>query len=340
MADPWTAQRTQAIVTGFGEAERIALADSPVPRPRKRDVLVRVTHASVGSTDVLARRGGYLLQPMVGFTPGYDFVGVLETVTGSAELLGLRVGSRVVGCLPRMGSHTTHLVLDPSFLIRVPDALDSAVAATSPLDLVTAALALRMAMIPAGGSVLIQGVTGAVGAFAAQHGVQAGLSVFGTASVRSRPEAERLGATFVDYADPAWPIRVRDASGGGVDGAIDHTGSPLVRKAVSPHGTLVHTAFVGTPGRERRDTATGGITSGVRRWSRPRERVCSVPLFVETQRKAYREMLTGELELLASGVLTAPKVVAVPFGEVWDAQRLAEHPEPRTKVVLEMPSAD
>jgi NADPH2:quinone reductase len=333
------ATRTQAVVTGFGEVERVALADSSVPRPRGRQVLVRVTHASLGSTDILARRGGYLLQPGVGFTTGYDFVGVLETVNPSAGGLGMQVGSRVAGCLPRMGAHATHLAVDPSLLVAVPDALSSPVAATAPLDLVTAALALRLARIPHGGSVLIQGVTGAVGSFAAQQAALAGLSVFGTASSRSRAEAERLGATFADYADPAWATGVRDASGGGVDGAIDHTGSPAVREAVSPRGVLVHTAFVGTAGRERRDTAVGGLVASARRWSHPRERVCSVPLFVATQRDAYRAMLTAELERLASGVLSAPEAVTVPFGNVWEAHRLAEHPSPRSKVVLEMPAA-
>jgi NADPH2:quinone reductase len=331
--------RTQAMVTGFGGVDRVALADSPVPRPRGRQVLVRVTHASVGSTDILARRGGYLLQPRVGFTTGYDFVGVLETVTPSAELLGLHIGSRVAACLPRMGAHATHLVLDPSLLVAVPDALPSAVAATVPLDVVTATLALQLARIPSGGSVLIQGVTGAVGSFAAQQAALAGLSVFGTASARSRAEAERLGATFADYADPAWAVRVRDATRGGVDGAIDHTGSPAVRRALAPRGILVHTAFVGTPGREVRDTAVGGLVTSARRWSHPRERVCSVPLFVATQRDAYRAMLAAALERLASGALSAPEAVTVPFENVWEAQRLAEHPSPRGKIVLEMAEA-
>ncbi|MFF1877016.1 zinc-binding dehydrogenase [Leifsonia sp. NPDC058230] len=333
------ATRTQAVVTGFGGVEFVALADSPVPRPRGRQVLVRVTHASVGSTDILARRGGYLLQPRVGFTTGYDFVGEIVTGSEQASKLGLRAGSRVAACLPRMGAHSTYLVLDPSLLVAVPDALPSADAATVPLDLVTAALALQLARIPRDGSVLIQGVTGAVGSFAAQQAALAGLTVFGTASARSRAEAERLGATFADYADPAWATGVREASNGGVDGAIDHTGSPSVREAVAPQGTLVRTAFVGTPGRERRDTAVGGVVSGARRWSHPRERVCSVPLFVATQRDAYRAMLSTGLERIASGELSAPAVETVPFGNVWEAQRLAEHPSPRSKVVLEMPAA-
>ena len=334
------ATRTRAQVTAFGGVDTVALASSPVPHPGRRQVLVRVTHASVGSTDLLARRGGYLLQPLPGFTLGYDFVGVLETTTDVSDRLGLRVGDRIAGCLPRMGAHTTFLVLDPTLLVAVPDTLPSASAATAPLDLLTAGLALRLARVQPGGSILIQGVTGAVGVFAAELAGAGALRVFGTASARSRDSAKGLGVTFADYSDPRWPQKVREASGGGVDAAIDHTGSPVVKKAVAPTGTLVHTAFVGTAGQERRDTAAGGFTSSVHRWAHPRERVCSVPLFVATKRREYRAMLADGLRMLAEGELTAPDAVAVAFGNVWEAHRLAEHPEPRSKVVLEMTETD
>jgi NADPH:quinone reductase-like Zn-dependent oxidoreductase len=334
------ATRTQAQVTSFGGVDTVALVSSPAPHPGRRHVLVRVTHASVGSTDLLARRGGYLLQPLPGFTLGYDFVGVLETTTDVSDRLGLRVGDRVAGCLPRMGAHTTRLVLDPTLLVAVPDALPSASAATAPLDLLTAGVALQLAQVQPGGSILIQGVTGAVGVLAAELAGVGGLRVFGTASARSRAGAQGLGVTFADYTDPQWPQKVRDASAGGVDAAIDHTGSPVVKEAVAPTGTLVHTAFVGRTGQERPDTAAGALSSSVHRWAHPRERVCSVPLFVAMERRAYRAMLTDGLRMLAEGELALPDAVVVPLGNVWEAHRLAEHPEPRSKVVLEMPEID
>ncbi|MFF1635209.1 zinc-binding alcohol dehydrogenase family protein [Leifsonia sp. NPDC058248] len=333
----------RARVSRFGGPENIDTVPFELPRPRGGAVTVRVTHASVGSTDVLARRGGYLLQPRAGFTPGYDFVGVIESGSATADRLGLHPGARVAGCLPRMRTHATHLVVDPTLLVLVPDALPSAVAATAPLDLVTAALALRLAAVPAGGRLLIQGVTGAVGSFAAQQARRAGLEVLGTASARSAAEAQNAGATpdtrYFDYADPDWPRQVRDATSVGADAAIDHTGSQTVREAVARHGTLVRTAYTGRAGRERRDTAVGGLTTVARRSGRPRELLCSVPLFIATQRNAYRRVLQTELAAIATGALTPFAADVYPFEEVRSAYERAEHPDARHKVVLELPGA-
>lgn len=72
------ADRRAAVVSRFGDALSLVLAEQSLRPPRGNDVVVRVTHASVGATDVLARRGGYVFQPLPGFTPGYDLVGELE----------------------------------------------------------------------------------------------------------------------------------------------------------------------------------------------------------------------------------------------------------------------
>jgi Winged helix-turn helix len=156
-------KKTIVRVSRFGGPEVLQLEErtlGAVPRSRVR---VRVTHVSVGSTDALARRGGYLLQPRPGFTPGYDLVGVVEESTAAGERLGLHAGMRVAGCLARMGSYATYVDVYPSHLVRVPDLLPSDIAAAVSLDVVTAGLALRLARLSRGGRLLVQGVAGAVG---------------------------------------------------------------------------------------------------------------------------------------------------------------------------------
>src|SRR6185312_11967497 len=71
--------RLVARVSRFGDPTAMVLAREPLRPPRGNDVIVRVTHASLGATDLLARRGGYVLQPAPGFVTGYDFVGELMT---------------------------------------------------------------------------------------------------------------------------------------------------------------------------------------------------------------------------------------------------------------------
>lgn len=359
--------RLAARVVRFGGPEVVELRREPLaPRPARGKVRVRVTHASLGSTDLLARRGAYLLQPRPGFVPGYDFTGVLE---GEAPALGLHAGMRVAGCLPRMGAHATHVEVAPSLLVPLPDGLASHVAAALPLDLLTARRALDLMGLrggatasspaprageatpaaggtaPAAGAptVFVHGVTGPVGALVAQLAALDGARIVGTASERTRALAEARGIAVVDYRDGDWPVQVRALAPGGVDGAVDHTGAAVVRTVVAPRGRVVRVAFTGRPGRpgrERRDTLLGGPAVFARTFTRPAERLVSIPLLLATQRRAARTMLAEQLALVAAGRLDPPAVRVLPLAEVVAAHRAAERPAPGEKVVLTMTAPD
>lgn len=110
----------------FGEVPTKATPRTP-SRITAGRILVRVTHASVGATDVTAARGDYLMQPLPRFVPGYDFIGTVERL-GATKHPYLSAGQRVAGVLPRMGAHATFVTVAPSLLVPVPDELDSAVA--------------------------------------------------------------------------------------------------------------------------------------------------------------------------------------------------------------------
>lgn len=327
---------SRARVTRFGGPEVLQLEEFTPGGPRPGKVRVRVTHASVGSTDAMARSGDYLLQPRPAFVPGYDFVGVVETGNGAAARGGLRDGMRVIGCLARMGSYTTQLDVSAERLIALPDALDSARAAALPLDLVTAALALELANPPSGGTLFVQGVSGAVGSFVTQQAIANGRGVVGTASKRTRAAAESLGARVVDYRDPDWPMRVRELTSGGADASIDHTGSLLVRTVTKRTGTVVRTAWSGRPGHGRIDAALGGTAALLRRFASPRERLCSVPLLVALQSAKYRRILHDQLDRIVDDRLRGPDVTTLPFADVVDAHTKLATLAPGHKLVLEM----
>lgn len=337
MAAPQTApsQRSAARVVRFGDPSAIGIAHETLAAPRGNDVLVRVTHASLGSTDVLARRGGYMIQPMPGFVPGYDFVGVLETESAVSVALGLRTGTRVAGMLPRMGSHTTRMVVSPTYLVAVPESLPSEIAATLPLNAVTAAVALQYAG-PAP-RIFVQGVSGAVGTLVAQLALRDGRRVVGTASAPP-PGLAELGIEVptADYRDPDWPARVRELAGGPVEAAIDFTGSPRIREVVAADGVIVHTAFVGRAGTERSDTLRGSAGAMLHWRGHPRERVAAVPFWVLRNRPQYRRMLAGLLADVAEGRLHPFEPEVYPFDTLWEAHRAADaRPAGRT-IVLAM----
>ncbi|GFG53753.1 hypothetical protein CQY20_23135 [Mycolicibacterium agri] len=324
-------------VDRFGPPEMLHVESFALGEPGRRRVRVRVTHASVGSTDAMARSGDYLFQPRPGFVPGYDFVGVVETTNAAAARRGLSIGMRVIGCLARMGSYTTHLNACIDRLVPLPDELDSTVAAALPLDLVTADLALELAEPPHGGTLFVQGVSGPVGSLLTQLAVAKGLRVFGTASERTRASAESLGAHVVNYRDPNWPIMIRQLTAGGAHAGVDHTGTALVRAATRRTGTVVRTAWSGRPGHGRVDAARGGPATLARRFTSPSERLCSVPLLVALQPQRYRQILHDQLHRIAGGQLRAPTVTTAPFDEVIDAHRQLADLPPGHKLVLEMP---
>jgi len=326
--------------------------------------VVRVSHASVGVTDLMASRGDYLLQPRPGFVTGYDLVGRIERLPVGGEAQGLEVGRRVAAVLPRMGGHATRVALPASLLVPLPDDLDDALAATFPLDAVTALAALELLdpqaadpvlvrpdpvqadpvlvqadpVLVQADPVLVQGAGGAVGALAVQLIGLRGGAAYGTASDRSRAVAERHGAVVLDHRDPDWIEELRDRTGGGVAGLIDHTGSAAVRRAVRPGGRLVRTAFGGAPGRQRRATALGSLRALTRRYANPAERICSVPMLVAADRPRYRRMLGELLRLLAAGTLRSATPVPVPFADFPEALRAAGSARPGTKIVLAMPT--
>lgn len=330
------ADRLVSRVASFGGPEVVRLDREPLGPVGRGRVRVRVTHASLGSTDLVARRGGYLLQPRTGFTPGYDLVGVLLDANAEATRLGLREGMPVAGCLPRMGAHASHVDVAPSLLVPLPAGLDPATAAALPLDLVTARRAVDLLALPERGSVLIQGVTGPVGALAAQHAARLGARVYGTASARTRRLAENRGVEVLDYGARDWPAQLLAREPGGVDGSIDHTGGDVVRRVTARDGRVVRTAFAGRAGHERRDTAARGTRTLARFRAHPAERLCSIPQFLVTNRAAYRRMLAAELALVVAGELVPPTVRTLPFAEVAAAHRAAEQVGPGEKIVLTM----
>ncbi|MDR6972599.1 zinc-binding dehydrogenase [Leifsonia shinshuensis] len=317
-----------ARVSRFGDASAMVLARAPIRPPRGNEVVVRVTHASLGATDLLARRGGYILHPVPGFVTGYDFVGELLTESAVSLALGLRSGAVVAGVLPLMGAHATFLTLAPTLLVAVPPGLDPATAAVLPLDAITAAHALELAG-PAR-SVLVQGASGAVGALAAQLALRTGATVVGTASARTADRVRALGAHVVDHTDRDWPALVRQAAGGAVDAVIDHTGTERDRDVLAADGVLVRTGFAGRAGHERSDALRGAAAAARDR----RERVCSAPLYVATRRNAYRRTLARLLADAADGSLRVAEPLVQPLADIWEAHRAAEAAPAGAKVVL------
>jgi NADPH2:quinone reductase len=108
--------------------------------------------------------------------------------------------------------------------------LDAAVALLA--DGRTATMLARAASLRGGDRVLVEAAAGGVGSLLVQLAVAAGATVVAAAGgERKLALAGDLGAeVLVDYRDPEWPVRVREAVGG-LDVVFDGVGGEVGRAA-------------------------------------------------------------------------------------------------------------
>jgi NADPH2:quinone reductase len=211
-----------AEVTAFGGPEVLQLTERPDPAPAPGEVVVRIRAANVNPTDLGVRSGQARqrlpeLQPP--FVPGWDLAGEVTAV--GSEARGFAPGDRVLGMIPfgriggRVGTYAQAAAVDPGWLVPLCTDIDDATAATLPLNALTARQALDMIGAPAGATLLVTGASGAVGGFATQLAVDAGLRVLAQASYDDEDWVASLGPAEVLHRDTDL------ASIGSVDAVLD-----------------------------------------------------------------------------------------------------------------------
>src|SRR5262249_12797801 len=173
----------------------------PRPTPGHGEVLVRVRAAAVNPSDIKNVLGGFA-QTTVPRTPGRDFAGVVEA--GPPEWAGREAFGTGGGLgFTRAGSRAEVLAVRVEGVVENPARLSFEEAAAVGVGYMTAWSALVAAgQLRSGETVLILGVTGAVGSAGAAIALSLGARLIGT--VRRGAEAggasglggdrDRLGA--------------------------------------------------------------------------------------------------------------------------------------------------
>ena len=215
----------RVIVDHFGGPDVLRVVEDEVPRPGPGEVRVRVLAAGVSFTDAQLRAGTYLGVPPPPFTPGYELVGVVEELGPGCSTS--HVGDRVAA-LTVWGAYAERVCVPEVNTVAVPEDLDPAEVTSLVLTYMTAYQLLhRMARVKSGESVLVHGAAGRVGTALLELGGLAGLHLYGTASARDRAAVERHGAVAIDYRTEDFLARVREATGDGVDVALDGLGGAV-----------------------------------------------------------------------------------------------------------------
>ncbi|MDQ2589079.1 NADP-dependent oxidoreductase [Saccharothrix yanglingensis] len=219
----------------FGSADVQEFFDRPDPAPGPAEVLIRVMAAGVNPIDHLLRSGH--VRELNGHLPFPQVLGIEAAGTVLAvgdEVAGLAVGDRVTGfALTGAGTYAETTLLLAESTARIPDALPETWAATIPVAGTTALDVLDQLALPAGASLLVNGIGGGVGTAVAQMARDRGLVVVGTGSAAKRDSATATGAAFVDYTAGDVVARLRALAPDGFDAVVDTAGGDSLR-AVAP----------------------------------------------------------------------------------------------------------
>src|SRR6266545_4147852 len=212
-------------VTRFGGPEVLVISEAPAPVAGPGQAVVGVSVADVLFVDTQIRsgRGSEYFGVKPPYVPGVGVAGQVISV-GEGVDPGW-VGRRVVATAT--GAYAEQTVVPAEGLIPVPDGLGLREAAALLHDGRTALGLAEGARIQPGEWVLVLAVGGGLGILLVQLAHAAGARVIGAARGKRKLDlARELGAAaVVDYSEPDWAERVREATGGvGPDVVFDGAG--------------------------------------------------------------------------------------------------------------------
>jgi NADPH2:quinone reductase len=227
----------RVVVTHYGGPDALQVIEEACPEPKAGEVRVRVLSAGVCLPDLLMREGVHPETPRLPFTPGWDLIGVVDSLGPGVS--GIEPG-QAVAALPISGAYAEFVCLPQRELVPVPSGLDPAQAVSLILNYVTAYQMLRRsARVRAGQRALIHGAAGGVGSALLQLGRLERLEMYGTCSSRGAAAVADLGGIAIDYQHQDFVEETHRLTRDGVDVVFDGIGGSHIwrsRRALRPGG--------------------------------------------------------------------------------------------------------
>ncbi|MFJ9210782.1 zinc-binding oxidoreductase [Streptomyces sp. L-9-10] len=243
-----------AVVKKTGGPEAVEVVEVPLPEPGPFEVRIKVAAAALNPADAAVWAGVFRPLEDVGYTGlGLDAAGTVDAVGQGVSLKG---GTPVIAfdapVLRPTKAQAEYLVTDVNSIAPAPEGMDLTLAATIPLNAMTASLALDNFPLRPRDTLLVTGAAGAVGGYAVELARTRGVRII----AQGRPEDEEFlhgrGATWFASRDENLSEAVRRFVPEGVDGVLDAAalGAPALA-AVRDGGIFVSVRGDVLPASER-----------------------------------------------------------------------------------------
>ncbi|MGO4261075.1 NADP-dependent oxidoreductase [Lysobacter sp. TAB13] len=234
------------VVEKYGK-DGVRAAQVPEPAVGPRDVLVRISAASINPLDKMVRNGEFkqLLKYKPPFVLGHDLAGVVTAL--GRDVHDFKVGDEVYA-RPRdlrIGTFAEYIAVDHADLALKPRTLTMEEAAAVPLVALAAWQSLvELARIKPGQKVLIHAGAGGLGSTVIQLAKHLGAYVATTASGKDADKVRSFGADeVIDYTTQSFAELLR-----GYDVVLDSLGGDNLAKSLTvlkPGGLAI--SVVGPP---------------------------------------------------------------------------------------------
>jgi len=214
------------------------------PDPAAGEVCLKIDACGLNFADLLMIKGQYQDMPPLPFTLGMDVAGTI--CAHAADVTGLGIGTRVA-VFGGAGGLAEYGVFDAARVIRIPDTMTFAEAATFQIAYGTSHLALdHKAQLKPGETLLVLGAAGGVGLTAVEIGKAMGARVIACARGADKLEiARRAGADHLIDASRE-DIRAACLALGGLDVVYDPVGGDqftAAMRACNPEACILSIGF-------------------------------------------------------------------------------------------------
>ena len=216
-----------------------------IPKPKRNEVLIKISYAGINRPDVLQRSGSYLPPPGASDLPGLEASGIIFAI--GKNVTNWEVGDEVCALLPG-GGYAEYAVTQASHCLPVPTGMSLKQAAALPETLFTVwSNVFQRGGLKPNEKFLVHGGSSGIGTMAIQLANLFGSEVYATAGSDAKCSAcEELGAIrAINYNKEDFLEVIKSI--GGVHLILDMVGGDYIEKnikALVDDGRLVQIAFL------------------------------------------------------------------------------------------------